>query len=66
MTVDGDVPMGMVMAVVVVVGVGAGHGKMLYYNITGVHRSQALTGGDGRCDGHRHCERSEAIHSAAS
>ena len=34
--VDGDVSMGVVMAVVV--DVGTGHGKMLYYNITGVYK----------------------------
>jgi hypothetical protein len=48
MTMDGDVPMGVVMAVVV--GVGTWHKNMLYYNITGVHQrrcglDRGVTGG---------------------
>jgi hypothetical protein len=38
-TVDGEVPMGVV--VVVFMGVGTWHAIMLYYNIMGVHKTQA-------------------------
>ena len=41
---NGHMPVRMVMAVIgaVTVGVGTGHGKMLYYNITGVYKRKHL------------------------